>query len=68
MIRINIQVKHEGSSHGHNEWVEDNYIASKQNPEFMQLIYNVCKDSGFSKREGFSKYDKVKATVYFTEL
>jgi len=62
MIRININVKFDGSTHSHNEWVDDNYIASRQNPAFLTLVKDVCVKSGFKER------DKVKATVYFTEL
>ena len=62
MIRINIQVKLDGSTHTHNEFVADNYIASRQNPQFLELIESVCKKSGFET------FDKVKATVYFTDL
>lgn len=62
MIRINIQVKLDGSTYTHNEFVEDNYIASRQNPHFLALIKSVCDKSGFEA------LDKVKATVYFADL
>lgn len=62
MIRINIQVKLDGSTYTHNEFVEDNYIASRQNPQFLELVKSICDKSGFEV------FDKVKATVYFAEL
>jgi len=62
MIKIRIKVKSEGTTHTKLEFVEDNYIASRQNPNFLELVEQTCKDSGLEHIVTCS------ATVYFEDL
>jgi len=62
MIKIRIKVRSEGTTHTKLEFVDDNYIISRQNPNFLEMIETVCKDSGLEHIE------KVSVNAIFDEM
>ena len=45
MIKIRIKIKSDNKTYTHNEFVHDDYVISKTNPEFEHLVDRVCKDA-----------------------
>jgi len=63
MIRLNLKVKSlNGETYINDELLQDDYMVSRQNPEFLKLI-----EANISKSH-IKEIDCVKATAYFGEI
>jgi hypothetical protein len=58
MIKVKIKVKFENKTISENISFPEEYNFSKQNPDFLNLISQKCKESGFEKP------DEVTANIY----
>lgn len=63
MIRLRIKIKSQnGETYSNDEELQDDYIVSRQNPEFTKLI-----ESNIQKSH-IQELDYVKVTAFFGEI
>ena len=63
MIRLRIKIKSlNGETYTNDEELDDDYMVSRQNPEFHKLIEDNIK------RSHIEELDCVKVTAYFGEM
>jgi len=63
VIRIKIRIKClNGATYSDTKEVENDYIISRRNPEFIKIIEQTISDSHLEE------IDTVKVTVYFGEI
>jgi len=63
MIRLRIKIKSlNGETYTTDEELQDDYMVSRQNPEFTNLIEKVIQ------RSHIEELDNVKVTAYFGEM
>jgi len=58
MLKLKVKIKFEDKTISETIHLPEEYIVSKQNPEFLNLVAQKVKDTGFEKP------DEVTATIY----
>jgi hypothetical protein len=51
MDKLTITIKYEGKTYKDVVFPNDSFIVSRGNPDFISLIEQKCKESGFEKRD-----------------